>query len=207
MRAALLLCLASCSLPLAPQGYATAPAAAQYASAVRITSTCDGLAGHGSGVAITSRHVITAAHVVACTGEALITATTRDGRTWVMARDLAVAGTDVVRLVVDGTRQPFRYWAEVTHRHPPTGEVVCIVASSEGHPPVRRCGDAGGLVEGRLLVAVPGLRGNSGGGVYDSDGRVVGVIQQGRADYAVAIPISAWRSLVVREVPDLMGAW
>jgi S1-C subfamily serine protease len=207
MRSLALLALASCALPLAPQGYATAPAAAQYVSAVRITSTCEGLTGHGSGVAITSRHVITAAHVVACTGDALITATTRDGRTVSMSLDLAAAGADVVRLVVDGTRQPFRSWAEVTHRHPPTGEVVCIVASSEGHPPVRRCGDAGGLVEGRLLVAVQGFPGNSGGGVYDSDGRVVGVIQQGRADYAVAIPVQSWRALVVREVPDLMGDW
>jgi hypothetical protein len=207
MRSLALLALASCSLPLAPAGYATAPAAAQYTSSVRITSTCDGLTGYGSGVAITSRHVITAAHVVACTGDALITATTRDGRTSLVSIDLAAAGVDVVRLVADGVKRPFQHWAEVTSQHPLTGSAVCLVAASEGHAPVRRCGDAGGLVEGGLLIAVPGYPGNSGGAVFDGEGRVVGVVQQGRRDYAVAIPVPAWRALVVREVPDLMGEW
>lgn len=123
----------------------------------------------GAGVIVGPRHALTAAHVVACAAIPRVQVTTSDGRTFravvvkvdelrdVAELELASAGTFGI-----AAPTPLRgaehvgYWA-----------CVVTTAGEKCGPIVDRAGEL-------AWISVDGKRGESGAGVYDEGGRLVG---------------------------------
>lgn len=135
--------------------------------AVSVAVACSGKT-LGSGVIVDARRVLTAAHVVPCGTAATVAVRTRDGRvvparvTWVDdGRDVAV-----LRATAD-LEGPYPVIAPATHGR------VCLVPGW----PTRRvsCGYVTGTgLEIRHTAKT--ARGNSGSGLYDARGRLIGVV-------------------------------
>lgn len=151
----------------------------QLQAAVAVTSECgDGLSPDhvGSGVVISERHVLTAAHVVRCAAipDVHVYFGEPDGR---LGRRMHVIEEDLDRDVAllelsaaDNFGEGFE--PPVLGKWTPTS---CI-ASRIPHDGVR-CGPSGLLVaERRASVNVASASGTSGAGVYDEDGGLLGVV-------------------------------
>jgi S1-C subfamily serine protease len=192
---ALAACVSLPHVPAAPRGYAE-----RERAAVRVDMACnvagipgwedephfdDWTIGHtGSGVVIDERHVLTAAHVTACPTLPGVMLTTWDGRHLQAVvtqedrdRDFAVlelASADRMHLDVSPPA--------VTHAA--VGAVVCI----ETAEPTRaaNCGPVAEVLPGKGGIHVNAIigHGNSGSGVYDTQGRLVGIAVNMTGDYA-----------------------
>ncbi len=151
--------------------------------AVKITATCFGDDGsitgfYGSGVIVDSKTVITAAHV----------ARDPDGYTcfrvvemtnehkYIVTPGVILVERDIATLKLDSSESFDPTYPVIYGPSPGFGERVCAMVA---HPMwLWRCGDA------QMSVAPPGDRiititvepGNSGSGVYDAQGRLVGII-------------------------------
>ena len=160
------------------------PASSARAAAVEITVGCvDPLVGlrvkMGSGVAIGPRHVLTAKHVIDCgEGAAIITVTPPSGKERVAIVDYASDTADAARLYVMGdaplynTRPVGRGYLE---------RLDAPVCTATAFPRRDwRCGrvqqfyegDEAGYVRTDLVATF----GNSGSGVYDANGNLVGLL-------------------------------
>lgn len=147
---------------------------AQYESAVAIMVACeDGSIGGGSGVLIDTRTVLTAHHVVDCDGLYLVEAV--DGSTVMAMRSRVAESHDLawLRLATDLEIEPARLG-----KVPGLGETVC--AASAVPQRARHCGEVqpGGSrdADGDLYFAALVQPGNSGGGVYNVNGELVGIV-------------------------------
>jgi hypothetical protein len=125
----------------------------------------------GTGVIVSSRYVLTAAHLVACPAIPRVHVTTMDGRRLraVVERDDAMfgAGLDLARLELAS--------GDTLGDHPPptlgvvgTGLDACVYLRD---PWRRLCG----TIDGQALE-VPTSAADSGGGAYDVAGRLIGVL-------------------------------
>lgn len=183
----LTLCVvATCGSCAAVQRSSLRPLARQGGSAVMIESFCmltDPFAsgeisftgGHGSGVLIDARHVLTAEHVVACTYLSDLHVTLNDGRrikprvvgTW-PEHDIALLELPVDVLGID--------YAMLA----PPPKVDDVVCTSVAWP--KRGGACGqidsndGSTRWDLRYSAPIVPGNSGGGLYDASGHLVGIV-------------------------------
>ena len=182
MRAALLIVTACIRLPhIDPQPRTLSE---MERAAVRVDMTCgeadpfwngdlsqsrDGIEwsqpAWGTGVVISERHVLTAAHVVACPVLPVIHVTLRDGRVFRMGEDREQG--DVARLEL-ASADTFGI-----HIAPPviasaTGDVVAIV--------IRPWPVPHGYAAGSLVVDMHVQPGDSGSGVYNSAGELVGLV-------------------------------
>lgn len=145
----------------------------EYDAAVKLTVTCaSGSQPFGSGVIVGPEHVVTALHVVACDG--IITATEVNGTVTLMIVDQVHPLLDVARLQVAGTYR-FRDARPRIWTVPAIGDEVCVVPGFPSRG--RACGDVerGGTPTNFPHTATT-EPGNSGGGVYDSRGRLVGIV-------------------------------
>lgn len=150
--------------------------AEQQRAAVRVNRVCvtpEGVSlSMGSGVLIDRRYVLTANHVVECQGAAAITVSLRDGFTMKAVVDRMSAIDDIARLDL---RVEIDATPTVIGPRPRLGEQVCVASAV----PYRawRCGlvedldDAPGDIDHTGIVEP----GNSGSGVYDDRGRLVGI--------------------------------
>ena len=147
----------------------------QAKAAVEIRMVCVGMGtvriGLGSGVQVSADGVITAAHVIECAGESSIVVKAAGSWNLALIRlvdfEADVAALQLL-LEVPSTR------ATLGHR-PQVGDGVCLVVVVP--KPARRCGTVNTLEEGdsdRHDVFTEA--GNSGSGVYDSTGRLVGIV-------------------------------
>jgi len=154
----------------------------QYERAAMVETTCmDGSGAWGSAVLLDDHRALTALHVVAQCGDPIILVQTSDGKKHLVTVDAIAPNADMVRLVaLDRWAVPKGklQWSKAPHR----GRVACAVT---GMPHRNRlCGevqesndDAGAEVEFRIVAD----HGNSGSAVYDSAGRLVGVLTQLRS--------------------------
>lgn len=148
----------------------------QMNAAVIVHADCAKGGGTGSGVIVSSREVITAAHVVACDDGA-----DPQSVSVLYAGSLArmeITGTypdhDIARLRAPASRFPPPYALEIAPVS--LGQRVCVATR---FPEItRRCG----TVTARLTVPTLDVRysqctipGNSGSGIYDERGRLVGL--------------------------------
>jgi hypothetical protein len=149
-----------------------APALAmdQAARAVAIATTCGST---GSGVVIGERSVLTAAHVVAtCPPPYLI----RDGAGALRVATLeAVLDTDLARLRLLPGSIPLASPTPVAVAAAKVGDRVCLQSGGHGE---RRCGKVRSVSNGRAglrhtAITIPG---DSGSGLYRSDGVLLGVV-------------------------------
>lgn len=151
----------------------------QAMTAVEVVSACpvqDGrlVVSFGSGVIVSPRVALTAAHVVRCNGDTHAAIVVRYPGGEVKARAVLLdLDGDVARLELAG---PLRVEPARIGPPPDIDDRVCLVASVPARG--RRCG----VVE--RYAAPPGnvrhdaltLPGNSGSGVYDEAGRLVGIV-------------------------------
>lgn len=177
--AALIVTACSC----AGQQYVDSVTAREYAHAIQLEVACltpEGPSGAGgSGTIISSRHILTAWHVVTCgfRGEpTLIVATDVYGRQYELEVDKVLEKVDSVRLVVVGSTHPFRTWAWLG-RPPKIGQKICMATAV----PIRGrfCGEVQppdlGMLRWSSVANTP-FPGNSGSGLYDTSGRLVGMV-------------------------------
>lgn len=151
----------------------------QSAAAVEVRTFCPTADGKvrisfGSGVQISDHTVLTAAHVVPCPLErsAVIVVIARSGET--LARPMLVGiDDDIVRLDLV-TTLPARK-AQIGPRPAPQ-EIVCMSAAVPKRG--RKCGlvDGFGAPPGDVTHGANTVPGNSGAGVYDVVGRLVGIV-------------------------------
>ena len=201
-------CSSCAGVSTRPVEYASVAAAIRDRSSVRIIAECaDGRTKLGSGVAVSSRHILTADHVTWCDeAEAFgYTVVLFDGSTATMILDRrAGSGVDTALLVAAGFEHPFRTWASVGAA-PRKDDQLCYTAG-DGHLAVRttHCGPytsftAGGEVLD--VVAVHGAPGNSGAGIFNEFGELVGILYAGAFrpgyDYWIAYEAARkWRHLI-----------
>ncbi len=166
----LVILLVACRLPhVDPE---LRPGWAQRTTDVRVTSSCDeyGNSGTSSGVIISERHVLTAAHAVGCSTIPTVRVHLSTGRTLrvVVERDdiLFGGGDDVARLEIASAER-----FGLTHIPPPVldtlhgGETVCLPNGC-----------------GRLwpydpeMIQVGSFPGDSGTAVYNVEGALIGLV-------------------------------
>jgi hypothetical protein len=147
--------------------------AAEAARVVEITGLT-ALGGYRcSGVLVSATQVVTAAH---CAPEgAVILATDAAGEMALMGVEVLLPGQDLVRLeALEGTGG---FTAPARLEVAPPAQVddrVCIAPAVPRHD--HKCGRVQGEQEGYVLFDAIVEHGNSGGGVYDDAGRLVGIV-------------------------------
>lgn len=152
-------------------------AAQQAAASVKIITDC----GSGSGVLVDDSHVLTAAHVVNCAGwplmvpPELLVVETLDGTRYTLTSAEVDGYRDLARLTLADKVKGIN---PVPIRHATVHDKVCWAASV----PKRevKCGKVGDLDQRRdygdvELVTGSVWFGNSGSGVYDSGGALIGL--------------------------------
>lgn len=159
----------------------------------------------GSGVAIASDRILTARHVVdVCQRhqqEILFISVLGADRYLRMAkveRGAADTEVDVVKLIVDpGFLSP----AEIHNPIWPSSGTFCMVAGDhEELTFIRRCGQLAFWDAKYVTFDMEAIPGNSGGGVFDSENRLVAIVRAiaffGSKKRLVAVPARKWTDLV-----------
>lgn len=181
---------------LSPDGFRTTERVA-----VRVRNVgCEGVST-GSGFAVTDDRLVTNRHVVA--GAATLQVGTYDGQ------DVLVetAGTTVVAdLAIVETRSPLPAAVQLADEDPDIGDEVEII----GYPGGGRLTSSVGTVlayeedplnanAGEVIVSSASAEpGSSGSPMYDSEGKVVGVVYAAAPDgsHSLAVPVSTLRDLL-----------
>lgn len=193
MRAAILstVLLASCNqwVRPTPDGPHTRNQAEQHLATVRVESLCDSdsfddnsirVSHVGTGVMVSDWQVLTALHVVECTWAiARIRVTTTEG-SWSFSPEKEWKGLDVARIQMSSadTMRPRLPTPTVRLRHIDADELVYIQSASPRR--VQILGEAAGWEyikkTGRTFIYSANTEeGNSGAGIYDSDGALIGI--------------------------------
>ena len=201
--------LASCSscaaVDVVDTGYASRAIEAQDRASVRIFVECgDGRAKLGSGVIVSPTQVMTADHVAKCGDQdaALFTVFDRDGGAHEMLVDRhAGHDVDVARLVLSTSEPAFRSWARVGAA-PRFGDRLCWIGGDALPVRVQHCGPYTPLkLDGVLfdVVSEHGAHGNSGSGVFNEWGELVGIMVAVSATdehWSVFEPLAKFRHLI-----------
>ena len=194
----LFVCLAvacsSCTTPRAPLIPQTnLPIGIRDAVTVEVRTFCDGVyAGTGSGVMINGRQLLTAYHVVYCNHARVVKVRFNNAVEKVATVEKFWLEHDVARLAIDGNTGP-----QITVAETKTGDIVCAAVA---HPTrEQRCGTVEVVYNSpscasvrtpkgpdnkwcfSISVGFEGTPGNSGGGVYDEQGRLVALVTGGTA--------------------------
>jgi S1-C subfamily serine protease len=159
---------------------------AQYEAAVAVESACvfgDPFTsdrdfvirgGTGSGVVVDSHHILTALHVVDCPFIQGVRVQFANGETrralvakWDRDADLALLVT------YSAESWPVNI-APAQYTAPEYGEAACVATAA----PYRgwSCGHISSVATHRMVLGAVAVSGNSGSGVYDSAGRLVGIL-------------------------------
>lgn len=151
----------------------------QDSTAVVVVATCPiddetVRIGYGSGVVVGARAVLTALHVLHCPlqpGAQYMVMSAGGGELKARATLVSVDG-DVARLEVDGlSASSVRFGPR-----PKIGDVICFMAAAPKRQ--RMCGVVQDYEDppGDVLHSAITIPGNSGSGVYDKQGRLVGIV-------------------------------
>lgn len=154
---------------------------AQYNAAVSIDRVCitkDGfMLSGGSGVIVDAKHVITAGHVATEKGVCSFTATSFDGKKRVMWAKKVMPAVDLAVLEIGVGVSPFVTTPVDIGSYPSVGERVCALHAWPSWG--RKCGEVqpySTTPQADLVFFAVIDHGNSGSGVYDSRGRLVGIV-------------------------------
>jgi len=148
-------------------------------AAVRVrTRTCDAFTV-GSGFMLDEHTLVTNRHVVE--GAQTITLSTYDGKEYEATGSVTAEFADLALVTVSDS---FEFAAQISSSGPDAGDMLDIVGYPLGGPLETRAGPYVQQVPDELvkgsddvdLIEVQAEHGNSGSGVYNSDGQVVGVL-------------------------------
>jgi len=151
-------------------------------SIVEIRATAGDVTTTGSGVAISSNRVLTSAHLLV--GAATVSVSTYDGRSFtakIMGSDV---DTDLILLEVSGANLAYR---PLSDDEPKIGQPVVAMAVTRGANPyvginvvsarnVLVTTATGSTIAGLLQVGIPTSPETSGGALFDTFGRIVGIL-------------------------------
>lgn len=152
---------------------------AQLARATAIQVICVDQQGHvsqwgGSAVVIGPSTLLTANHVVDC-DMGVIAAYGEDGSAVILDVEATAPAYDVARAVVaDGSIAWPSAGPVALGPIPSVDDEVCLAPRIPSH--IRRCGKVGAVNQYRVEHSVFTEPGNSGGGVWDAEGRLAGII-------------------------------
>lgn len=198
-----------CSSCAHAQAFHTTRDRQEYGSVVSILSACADGARGGTGVAITSQHIITAKHVVYCDDTntvraAAIAASLNDNNDQVaLMVDVLLDEGDAVRLKIATEGIFFPEFSPVLPRRLTTGEEVCTIVRG-WH---KKCGFVSRQQGGLIWIPMRVVRGNSGAPLYDAHGRVRGIVIGGNLlkpedDFlTLGLSATAWYRLIVKPGP------
>ncbi len=211
----ILFLVASCAGVVHPVSSPSRPAvtgrtvAEQNLSAVSLKVMCpDGTGHYGSGVIVSEHRILTAAHVAQCAAEdvghvAATSITVESGGTSFTAEaDTIIQEADIARVKVSGSLKQ-RLSPVSVGPLPAVGDTVCFMSAV---PRYRyRCGLAQRSEPGPnadIVIEDAGvMHGNSGSGLFDLQGRLIGIIVQlYPCEFSVcggrASSLAAWSSLI-----------
>ena len=166
------------------------------------TGVMPGLSGgRGSGVIMDSRTILTALHVVECPYLRDIHVTTSTGKRVRATIDRSWPDRDIVRLIVDA-KDGFGDVAPLAIGRPPeVGTVVCTASAvpergescgpMSGYSETPTCPsqkDGSGVWCHDTLYDAIAISGNSGSGMYDEAGALVGILTGGSAVWGISMP-------------------
>jgi hypothetical protein len=155
-----------------------------YEASVRIQVQCEEGTYMGSGVAIDGTHVITARHVVTCDiGEPMtILVKLRNGmRIFMDLKAHAAEGRDISLLEAPDPGYSYFTTAEIRQDPPKIGEMSCVVSGQLWDEySLRKCGAVGMVTDQYIVSSFHAVPGNSGSGLYDADGRIIGILVMGK---------------------------
>ncbi len=209
-----------------PQEYETFGVEKMVRSAVRVRIYCDGnIYAYGSGTAVGPRHVLTARHIASgCPkGDApdapdvstTFTVQFANGQIYqVAAQQLASNDRIDAAQLVNIEVADFPSWAKVAWYQPRVGQRVMMYAGDgtldlpDEHAFQFKDGRVTRADDWRLVISSHGVPGNSGCGVFDENGDLVGILWQGawspaREFYFEASRPEMWSELL--PPPDLGG--
>ncbi len=178
--------------------------AEQNATAVSLKVMCpDGTGHYGSGVIVSETRILTAAHVARCADAPAASITVEAGGTTLDAvADAVIQEADIARVKVNGSLKKWMSPVSVGPL-PAVGDTVCFMAAI---PRYRyRCGFAQRSEPGPnadIVIEDAGIvHGNSGSGLFDLQGRLIGiVVQLYPCEFSVcggrASSLAAWSSLL-----------
>jgi trypsin-like peptidase len=186
----LLVACSSCAAPKRLKYYSDADYIGHEAS-MRIWVTCfDGRRSLGSGVAINSNTVLTALHVTMCDDEpaAEVKVIDLNGNEFLVTNEVNHDGVDITKLTVAG--EPFKVWATPLFRTPRVGETICWYGGDgfKSNRGTKKCGyyegtkDFEGTSWHMHMVSGKASPGNSGSGVFDLNGNLIGILNLGQWD-------------------------
>lgn len=198
-------CSGGCGLPLHPAGPAgTSPVRVMVESAVRIVIDCDGDGrpeGYGSATVVGPRHLLTARHVAAgCEDSptpdlARFTAIRWDGAVVEVMPDAYPADpeVDAARLVVVGAHE-FTTWAGISFETPQAGDRVYNRAG-DGDLKILHFkeGFVGSVFSDQIVLDLHGVPGNSGSGIFNARGELIGILWGGKWNPAQEFTTLAYR--------------
>lgn len=192
--------------------YVDEPTYVEYESSVRILVSCaDGGTVIGSGTTVSADTVLTAKHVVeGCDdsgGAILMRVVTQDDEEHTMLLDRKMDGQDVATMIAMEDA-PFTVFPKVATTLPLIGETVCWVGG-DGDPDMndlRKCAEWTGYqyklkIGDMYFLAGKPAPGNSGSGVFNSRGELLGVLNVGdwdpRHDFMTGITVfEVWKTLL-----------
>lgn len=211
----LLFSMACAGADTPPPNYVPGIIELEYRSSYRLLVACIDGVKVGSGTAISQKHILTAKHVVECEigDPVVIIATDHTHKEYTMVLDKLSEQHDIARIVTSDKKEAFKTYARTSFGVFPIGTRICLVTGDSTTFMIRKCGEIGVATNNQYyLISIHVVPGNSGSGVWLTDGSIAGVITRGKWDstneyIGLAVPSEAFRMEMYNDIYYVDGGF